>query len=140
MGIIQSLVKVKKIKMKLIGFFAACASAMSMAGHPTFPDSTDLENIFWRQSAAMALNTAQAAGNLNGYGITSIDGIACNRMHTVRNAGGPGEEHVQHCVMTWTSNSWGHVNQCKTKMDITACLMCRRMPFQDNFVTECKQL
>merc|ERR1711971_822167 len=115
---------------KLIAFVLGLASAMMM--HPRFPDSTNPNDRFWLTSAAMALTAEQEGGKLDGYGITQVDRIVCKRMHTVENAGSPCEEHIQHCNMTWLSNSWGHVNQCITSLDIRACVRCRRMPVSEN--------
>lgn len=119
--------------------FSVVALATGMTMHPKFP-SDEPTDRFWLTSAAQALTSAQAEGNMNGYGITEVTRILCNRMHTVRNAGGPGEVHIKHCNMHWVSNSWGHVNNCITSMDISACLMCRRAPTSDNFSTTCTQL
>merc|ERR1711962_1311201 len=105
--------------------------------HPVFPNEMEPNSRFWLEAAAGALNAANAQGNLKGYGVTGVTSIRCNRMHTVENAGTPGEVHKKHCNMLWNSLSWGQAHNCITSLDVSACLMCRRAPVAIATGTEC---
>merc|ERR1712227_575910 len=119
MGTVKFINFLKHQKMKIFAFIFAIA--MGRGFGPRFPQFPQ-DNRFFLEAAA------QEGGKYHGQGITSVENLFCARMIDIEHEGSPGEQHTKTCNMKWTSNGWGQVYDCTTRMKITACKMCRRAP------------